>query len=108
MHFARHIYVLRDKSSALNLSYVRVNVRTFHLMSFSMIDFPSGQKMAAEPNIAPMFVANRYKALDYVFEVIYVYLLCMLCHTHFNLFNLQHVLFYFFSCLDSETVSFFL
>lgn len=49
-------------------------MHTCHLISLSIIDFPSGQNMAAEPNPAQMFVANRYKALDYVFEVSYVYI----------------------------------
>lgn len=72
-----------------------------------MIDFPSGQKMAAEPNPAPMFVANRYKALDYVFEVIYVYLLCMLCHTHFNLFNRYYLFCFFLALTLRQFLSFF-
>lgn len=50
----------------------KLNVLTFNLISLPIIDFPSGPNQ--EPNPAQMFVANRYKALDYVFEVSLIYM----------------------------------
>lgn len=43
-----------------------------HLISFPIIDFSTGPNMSAEPQ---MFVANKYKALDYVFEVSFLFVL---------------------------------
>lgn len=83
----------------------KLNVLTFNLISLPIIDFPSGPNMSAEPNPAQMFVANRYKALDYVFEVSFICMLYTCCVTQLSaLFSFSLGRFISLPCLHCKTI----